>query len=549
MQETRRYIDQPAKKKGILAENGVKIVIIGVLCLGLLYWNLKGVLPRGVSLDSHVLSLETTGWTEEVQKPFLPDLSEFTYEKLLERIPDVQPGKVYVDKMKYYPELRKFLEGEAPQKLRLIQRQINPRALVVKSGHYDWKTFYDVVHSMDPEGKMIVREGNEYLVRIPILVLRGASLTISGIDVDKLKVSEQANAFLLNAGDMFILRTKVYAWDEEKNEPSWFDMEHYDTEKYAYRPFITTWGGGGLYLVENDLYSMGYLGGKSYGLAYSACTPCLKVDPNMPAATGWVLNNKFYDFFYGFYSYEAEDVAIVGNTYIDNIIYGIDPHDRSKRLIIAKNEAYGTKKKHGIIVSREVNDGWIFDNYSHHNKGSGFMIDRTSVNNVVANNLAEYNEQDGLTFFESENNVTWGNIFRYNQKNGLRIRNSWDIRMYNDEIYGNGGTSIEVYTSNIDDQETRDFDLDPYTQKAGVIVRGAKIRASGAAAFKITDAELLGLSNIKLWTGTHIFPNNVVYDKDTVLQNLEKEDVLIKVQSPWFPDAKPPVKKEHHDGH
>ena len=499
MQEERRYIDQPKKQRGIMAENGKTIVVVAVLCLGFLYWYLGDFLPSSVSLDGQTLSIELTEWDEPVEKPYLPDLSGFTYENLLKIVPAVQPGKIYIDKMKYYPELRKFLEGEAPQKLRLIQRQISPRALVVKSGHYDWRTFYEAVHAMDPQGKILEKQGNEYLLRMPILVLRGASLTIAGIDVDKLKVSEQANAFLLNAGDMFILRTKVYAWDEEKNEASLFDLEHYKTEKYKYRPFITTWGGGGLYLAESEFYSMGYSGGKSYGISYSACTPCLKVDPNMPPATGWVLNNKFYDFFYGFYSYEAEDVAIIGNTYIDNIVYGIDPHDRSKRLIIAKNEAYGTKKKHGIIVSREVNDGWIFDNYSHHNVGSGFMIDRTSVNNVIANNLAEHNDQDGLTFFESENNITWGNIFRYNKKNGLRIRNSWDIRMYNDEIYGNGGTSIEVYTANIDGQETRDFDLDPYTQKAGVTVRGAKIRASGAAAFKITDAELLGLSNIKLW--------------------------------------------------
>ncbi|MDH5722402.1 MAG: right-handed parallel beta-helix repeat-containing protein [Alphaproteobacteria bacterium] len=529
-----------------MAENGVKIVVVGVLCLAVLYWNLRNYLPGGEVLSKERLQVEIVKWNEPIEKPYLPDISGFTYENLLKRVPKVQTGRVYIDKMKYYPEFKKFLEKKAPQKLRLIQRQISPRALVIKSGHYDWKTLYKAVHTNDPESKIIEKQGDDYILRMPLLVLRGASLTISGIDVNALKISAQSNAFLVNAGDLYILRTKVYGWDEEKNDQAWFDLEHYKTEKYKYRPFIATWGGGGLYLVESDFYSMGYSGGKSYGLSYSACTPCQKVDPDVPEATGWVLNNRFYDFYYGFYSYEAEDVAIIGNTYIDNIVYGIDPHDRSRRLIIAKNEAYGTKKKHGIIISREVNDGWIFDNHSHHNKGSGFMIDRTSVNNVIANNIAEYNEQDGLTFFESEDNITWGNVFRYNKKNGLRIRNSWDIHMYNDEIYGNGGTSVEVYTANIDGHETRDLDFDPYTQKAGVTVRGAKIRTSGAAAFKITNAELLGLSNIKLWAGTHILPNYFDYDKDMLLENLEKEDVMIKIQSSWFPDAKPPVKKDHH---
>ena len=153
--------------------------------------------------------------------------------------------------------------------------------------------------------------------------------------------------------------------------------------------------------------------------------------------------------YYGFYSYEADDVAIVGNKYVDNAVYAIDPHDRSRRLIIARNETYGSKKKHGIIISREVDDSWIFENHSHHNHGSGIMIDRTSSRNIIANNLSEYNEQDGLTFFESQDNITWGNRFVNNKRNGVKIRNSWDIKMYNDTIVNNGGAPIDIYTADI----------------------------------------------------------------------------------------------------
>ncbi|MFD2980383.1 NosD domain-containing protein, partial [Klebsiella pneumoniae] len=84
--------------------------------------------------------------------------------------------------------------------------------------------------------------------------------------------------------------------------------------------------------------------------------------------------------------YETQDFVVKDSTYRDNIVYGIDPHDRSHRLIIAGNTVYGTKKKHGIIVSREVNDSWIINNKSFDNKLSGVVIDRNSVNNLIAYN-------------------------------------------------------------------------------------------------------------------------------------------------------------------
>ena len=100
---------------------------------------------------------------------------------------------------------------------------------------------------------------------------------------------------------------------------------------------------------------------------------------------------------------------IKGNTYRDNIVYGIDPHDRSHGLIIAENTVFGTKKKHGIIISREVNDSWIINNESYDNKLSGVVIDRNSESNLIAYNRVHGNHADGITLYESGDNLLWGN--------------------------------------------------------------------------------------------------------------------------------------------
>lgn len=541
MQKKQRFIDSPPKQdKGA---DTIKIVFSLVLAFFVAAYLVKAKYGSFPMMEDGLL-VSVAPWTEgEPKMPYLPDISGFTVEAMEAKVPPFRKGRIILDRINKYPEFIKFLEGDAPRHLRLIQRRINPLALIVVEGNYDWKSLLEELKVLDPEGKFLRVEGTVHTLRIPLLVLGGASLAINGQDVSELRLSKQANVFLVNAGDFFILHTKVIGWDEQKNDRTLFDYKNTDEEKRKYRPFIVTWGGGNLYLGNSDFISLGYLKGKSYGLSFSGCTPCEKLNPNLPRATGWVVGNRFVDMFYGFYSYEADDVAIIGNKYIDNIIYGIDPHDRSRRLIIAKNEAYGTKKKHGIIVSREVNDGWIFDNHSHNNKGSGIMIDRTSVNNVIANNISEHNEQDGLTYFESENNVSWGNTLRFNKKNGMRIRNSWDIKSYKDKAYLNGGTAIEVYTTDLSGQETRDFELDPYTQKAAAVIRDAEINANGPAVFKIKNAELMALSNIKIWTATTLFPTSYQYDDALIKQTIENPAKIINVSNTSYPV---PVFPEKH---
>src|SRR5690606_24220501 len=138
---------------------------------------------------------------------------------------------------------------------------------------------------------------------------------------------------------------------------------------------------------DSTVASLGYAASKSYGVSLSQYSPSLVRAMDRDNPTGWLIDSVFEDNWYGFYCYEADDVAIVGNIYRNNIVYGIDPHDRSHRLVMAESEAYGTVQTHGIIVSREVNESWIFRNRSHHNGLSGIVIDRSSVRNVVADNI------------------------------------------------------------------------------------------------------------------------------------------------------------------
>lgn len=458
--------------------------------------------------------------------PPLPDISGLTVESVAEQVPAPVPGKIRIADMVGLPGVREFIKKDGRvQRLRLSQIAVTPQVIYVESGKYDFTRLYEEVKKLGGEKAIVARNG-KHLLRLPILVGEGASLVISDKDTEELLLSQDDTVFIANSGELFILRTRITGWNEKEGKPSYFK------DKLIFRPFLASWSGARMHIAGSALSSLGYRKGKSYGITYSTCDPCLLVNPNLPRATGSLIGNTFTDLYYGFYSYEADDIAIVGNTYIDSAVYGIDPHDRSRRLIIAGNETYGSKKKHGIIISREVNDSWIFDNYSHHNQGSGIMLDRMSQNNVIANNVSSYNAGDGLTFFESENNVAYNNVIFKNGFSGIRIRNSWNLKFYDDQISDNGGVPLVVYSLDLSKtHKDRDLEHDPYQMRAGASFTRTVIKLSGAKpAIKIDGVEGVALSDVRLLSGGAVFSDRLFSDETDIRKNMDKTHRQVVVE-------------------
>jgi poly(beta-D-mannuronate) C5 epimerase len=205
--------------------------------------------------------------------------------------------------------------------------------------------------------------------------------------------------------------------------------------------------------------------------------------------------------YYGFYCYEARDVVIKGNTYRDNVVYGIDPHDRSHGLIIADNSVYGTQKKHGIIISREVNDSWIFNNRVYDNKLSGLVIDRNSVNNLIAFNEIYRNYSDGITVYESPDNLLWGNRIIGNRRHGIRVRNSVNIRMYENLSISNGLTGIYGHIKDLSDTD-RNIALDPFDTEVSMQVVGGRLAGNGSGPLSIDSPLSVELYRVDLLAPT-----------------------------------------------
>ena len=425
----------------------------------------------------------------ELAKPTLPDLKGYTAEAAAAKIVRTKAGKISVRRMMQEDALKDFIGGDNKMAEWVVRQHGIPQAIFLDDGYMNLK---DLVKKVPKY--VIETSPGVYLAKIPIVVGRKGILEIDK-QTQELRLSQEGGSFLVNDGQMFIRDTKVTGWREKDNGPATFRSPK------EFRPFLLSWGGTETYIVNTKMASFGYANSKSYGVSISQYTPNMAKVLKRPEPTGWIIGSEFSDMWYGFYCYETRDFVIKGNTYKDNIVYGIDPHDRSHRLIIADNTVYGTKKKHGIIVSREVNDSFIINNRSYDNKLSGLVIDRNSVNNLIAYNEIYKNHTDGITLYESADNLLWGNKVISNQRHGIRIRNSVNIRLYENLSMANGLTGLYGHIKDLSDTD-RDIKLDPFDAEVSLIVVGGELAGNGSGPLSIDSPLSVELYRVSMLAPT-----------------------------------------------
>lgn len=426
----------------------------------------------------------------EMAKPALPDLSGYTDAAMEKKIVRSKAGKISIRRMMQEDALKDFIGGDNKMAEWVVRQHGIPQAIFVDDGYMNLKDLLGKV----PKQYLSETSPGVIVAKLPIVVGRKGILEIDK-KTQELRLSQEAGSFLINDGQLFVRDTKVTGWSEKANGPALYKSPK------EFRPFLLAWGGTETYISNTKMASFGYANSKSYGVSISQYTPNMAKVLKRAEPTGWIIDSEFSDMWYGFYCYETTGFVIKGNTYKDNIVYGIDPHDRSHGLIIADNTVYGTKKKHGIIISREVNDSFIFNNRSYDNKLSGLVLDRNSVNNVVADNEFYRNHTDGITLYESGDNLLWGNKVMANRRHGIRVRNSVNIKLYENLSMANGLTGLYGHIKDLTDTD-RDIALDPFDAKVSLIVVGGELAGNGSGPLSIDSPLSVELYRVSMLAPT-----------------------------------------------
>lgn len=387
----------------------------------------------------------------------------------------------------YFPNI-KFHQINGKAGFSNQQNRSDPRIIVIEDGTTDLAAVYDEL--ANKKSTCLTRREKEYVLNCPIVISHSGGLIIDGQNIELLQLSANQGAYIVTAGDLYIVDSKLHAWDTEKNSRVRVTYK----DNHLFRPFISTWSRANLVIVGSEIVDFGYKNSKSYGLSISSGPYDWFKYGNHSGKeqpTGVLVNNSFRNMFFGFYSYEASNVTTIGNEYVDNIVYGIDPHDRSTNLLFAYNTVYGSHEKHGIIMSREVNDSSIIGNVVFENVGAGIMLDRDSNQALVYANTVFDNLYGGMTVYESDCGIYAANSVFGNKGAGIRIRNSYDLGIFHNEVIGNeiGLTAYSAALKADDTHDHRDYDLDPYdTLTAASIVNNNFAKNDRPMIFGSVDA-------------------------------------------------------------
>ena len=412
----------------------------------------------------------------------LPSLSQYTVEHVASLAPSNYDGKVNLRLASDIRLLDEAFRNKRGEDLRRRQGTEDAQAIIIDEGAVSLSMLCKEI-----DDRYAVNLDGEVTLSLPLMIGPGATLVIDGSQTPVVRLSTDSGAFIANAGQLHCTGAKVTSWSASDEGPTRFE------NKSDFRPFIASYVRSETYATGSQFEHLGFAAPTAYGFSLSS-HPERELGPvrdDWPM--GMIVDCEFRGLYYGFYSFEARDVAIVGNLYDGCIVYGIDPHDRSVRLIIARNETTGTVEKHGIIGSRDVSHSVIFDNESHHNHGAGIMLDRNCEHNLVVNNRV-YNNGQGIAVYESSENLLHGNLVAFNKQSGVRVRNSASIEVSENTIAGNGGFALEAYSKRLDDHEKRAKRGDLYQEILSVDFGNNRIAGNGGVA-KANNLGLLRLGH------------------------------------------------------
>jgi hyaluronan synthase len=272
-----------------------------------------------------------------------------------------------------------------------------------------------------------------------IYIGNGVSLTIDGKEVKWLRLAsnEKYHVKLHGYGaNIYINDTKITSWDEAKND---YDYNYDDK-----RAFVILQNTGRMDIYNSELAYLGYKSpeltvGGSYGVSWRVSTGTFGKN----LITGEIINSEFHNNYFGVYTFGATGMVFQGNTFRDNAVYGLDPHDDSNNFIVEDNIAYNNKN-HGIIFSKRCFNNIIRGNISYNNGLHGIMLHEKSNNNLVENNTV-YGNTDGIAIYDSSSNLIIKNKIYDNEK-GIRInKNSSSNVSYENEINNSKLYGIYIY--------------------------------------------------------------------------------------------------------
>ncbi len=265
---------------------------------------------------------------------------------------------------------------------------------------------------------VLVRVGDkEYLLKKTVVIGRGVTLSISGDEVNWLKLESNgtvtADLKCSNCA-LSITNTKITSWDSASDN---YDLNINDGRSYVLAKFSSRLD------IENS--ELAFLGapvsvqgeGGSYGVSWKSYNNGVA----KYTTSGVVVNSSLHDNYYGIYLGGVTGMLLDKNVIRNNLGYGVAAIYSSTENLIQDNIIHDNATD-GVFLSQKCSNNSIINNDIYNNGQHGIIAELNSDGNFLKANEV-YNNDDGMAFYISSNNIITDNTVINNQ-NGMRFDNN-----------------------------------------------------------------------------------------------------------------------------
>ena len=203
------------------------------------------------------------------------------------------------------------------------------------------------------------------LLKYPLLLTPGSALVVDSKTVTTLQLSSDPGSYAAITAVSARLDLRghpghpllVTSWDPHLRGP---DLLESDGRAYVQNR------GGTLTVRAAALSYLGFGIGRSSGVAW--------LGSGTTKARGGAAWSTFSHNHFGGYSFAAEGLVVTHSAFLDNTVYGFDPHDGTSHSVISDSVA-ARNGRHGFIFSRGCHDNVLRHDEAYDNGVAGFVID------------------------------------------------------------------------------------------------------------------------------------------------------------------------------
>lgn len=343
--------------------------------------------------------------------------------------PAPTPGELEVLPLVKDRFFNKFFQGGG-RLLRLVtQQQGVPRAVVIRSGTW---TLPRLAQALAAEEGVLKRQGQTYLLRVPLLLQSGAGIVVTEGEV--LRLSRDRGSFLISMGSLHIRKARLEGWDESQGRPAVVAEAGHD-----FQPFMVGWSGSQTVISESTVSGLGFAENLAQGMTLAVGPQGLADYSLPPPARAMIQGSHFEGMYSALHASGIPDLRVCRNQFIESRLHAIHLDEGSSGLI-ARNHITATMGAYGIYLNKGVSHVRVLDNDISENRRNGISIS-DSKEIILAGN--EIRQNFDAVFLQNADQVLLAdNHILDNQRHGVSLRNVGRIRFQGDQIGPNRGVGI-----------------------------------------------------------------------------------------------------------